>query len=388
MRLLTRVKCVMIVMVTIFLVACSGGNKQQQMPAIKVPVVKVIQQDVPLVVSFAGQIYSDADVGVASRVEGQVIGIHFKEGSRVKKGDLLYTIDPIVYQNKVDQAEGNLAEAQTYLVKAKSDLARIEPLAKINAVSQKDLQSAQAQVEAYESRVKAMLAVKNNAKTELGYTRITAPIDGVIGISQVQVGAYVGMMSSKVLNTISQTDLVKFRFAVSEKDYLKFISLAEDAKEKERKLATEMTLTLSDGSIYPYKGKFHFADRQIDPTTGALLMEAIFPNPDRFLKSGMYGKINFEIGIQTGAMLVPLSSVTEMQGNYLIQVVGDSNKVVQKPVKPSSIVANAYIIESGIELADKVIMGGSMIIRNGMVITPEPVEWTVGVTTPSLEKSK
>ncbi len=388
MRLLTRVKCVMIVMVTIFLVACSGGNKQQQMPAIKVPVVKVIQQDVPLVVSFAGQIYSDADVGVASRVEGQVIGIHFKEGSRVKKGDLLYTIDPIVYQNKVDQAEGNLAEAQTYLVKAKSDLARIEPLAKINAVSQKDLQSAQAQVEAYESRVKAMLAVKNNAKTELGYTRITAPIDGVIGISQVQVGAYVGMMSSKVLNTISQTDLVKFRFAVSEKDYLKFISLAEDAKEKERKLATEMTLTLSDGSIYPYKGKFHFADRQIDPTTGALLMEAIFPNPDRFLKSGMYGKINFEIGIQTGAMLVPLSSVTEMQGNYLIQVVGDSNKVVQKPVKPSSIVANAYIIESGIELADKVIMGGSMIIRNGMVITPEPVEWAVGVTTPSLEKSK
>ncbi len=189
MRLLTKMKSVMVFTVVIFFVSCSGGKKQQQMPAIKVPVVNVIQQDVPLVVSFAGQIYSDADVGVASRVEGQVVGIHFKEGSRVKKGDLLYTIDPIVYQNKVDQAEGNLAEAQTYLIKAKSDLARIEPLAKINAVSQKDLQSAQAQVEAYESRVKAMLAVKNNAKTELGYTRITAPIDGVIGISQVQVGA-------------------------------------------------------------------------------------------------------------------------------------------------------------------------------------------------------
>ncbi|MCE1166781.1 MAG: efflux RND transporter periplasmic adaptor subunit [Sphingobacteriia bacterium] len=388
MRLLTKMKSVMVFTVVIFFVSCSGGKKQQQMPAIKVPVVNVIQQDVPLVVSFAGQIYSDADVGVASRVEGQVVGIHFKEGSRVKKGDLLYTIDPIVYQNKVDQAEGNLAEAQTYLIKAKSDLARIEPLAKINAVSQKDLQSAQAQVEAYESRVKAMLAVKNNAKTELGYTRITAPIDGVIGISQVQVGAYVGMMSSKVLNTISQTDVVKFRFAVSEKDYLKFISLAEDAKEKERKLATDMTLTLSDGSTYPHKGKFHFADRQIDPTTGALLMEAIFPNPDRFLKSGMYGKINFEIGIQSGAMLVPLASVTEMQGNYLIQVVGDSNKVVQKPVKPASVYSNAYIIESGLELADKVIMGGSMIIRNGMFITPEPVEWSVGATSPSLEKGK
>lgn len=134
----------MILLTTATYVGCSGGDQQQKMPAIKVPVVSVMQRDVPLLVSFAGQIYSDADVGVASRVEGQVVWIHFMEGSRVKKGDLLYTIDPIVYQNKVDQADGNLAEAQTYLVKAKADLARIEPLAKINAVSQKDLKSAQA----------------------------------------------------------------------------------------------------------------------------------------------------------------------------------------------------------------------------------------------------
>lgn len=368
----------MILLTTATYVGCSGGDQQQKMPAIKVPVVSVMQRDVPLLVSFAGQIYSDADVGVASRVEGQVVWIHFMEGSRVKKGDLLYTIDPIVYQNKVDQADGNLAEAQTYLVKAKADLARIEPLAKINAVSQKDLKSAQAQVEAYEFKVKAMLAVRNNARTELGYTKITAPIDGVIGISQVQVGSYVGMMSSKILNTIYQTDQVKFPFAVSEKDYLKFVSMSQDAKENTRKPLTDMTLTLSDGSIYPYTGRFHFADRQIDPTTGALLMEAIFPNPDRFLKSGMYGKINFEIGVQSGALLVPLASVKEMQGNYLIQIVGDSNKVVQKPVKPASVFANAYIIEEGIDLKDKVIMGGSMIIRNGMVINPEQVEWSVG----------
>lgn len=378
MKLLSRLTSVLILLTTATYVGCSGGDQQQKMPAIKVPVVSVMQRDVPLLVSFAGQIYSDADVGVASRVEGQVVGIHFMEGSRVKKGDLLYTIDPIVYQNKVDQADGNLAEAQTYLVKAKADLARIEPLAKINAVSQKDFKSAQAQVEAYESKVKAMLAVRNNARTELGYTKITAPIDGVIGISQVQVGSYVGMMSSKILNTISQTDQVKFRFAVSEKDYLKFVSMSQDAKEKTRKPLTEMTLTLSDGSTYPYNGRFHFADRQIDPTTGALLMEAIFPNPDRFLKSGMYGKINFEIGVQSGALLVPLASVKEMQGNYLIQIVGDSNKVVQKPVKPASVFANAYIIEEGIDLKDKVIMGGSMIIRNGMVINPEQVEWSVG----------
>ncbi len=207
--------------------------------------------------------------------------LNFKEGSIVSKGQLLYTIDPLPYQAKVNQAEGVLAESKAKLAKAKSDLDMIEPLAKMNAVSQRELAYARSAFNAANAQIKASEASLENARIELGYCRITAPISGLIGISKVRVGDYVRPGAISVLNTISDLGDVRVRFTISEQEFLRIFREINKKDSNLKGVGQSISLKLSDGSIYPQKGKVSFADRQIDPTTGAITFEAAFPNPDK-----------------------------------------------------------------------------------------------------------
>lgn len=244
------------------------------------------EQNVRLESEYTGQTFGQSDIQINPRVDGVIESLNFKEGSIVSKGQLLYTIDPLPYQAKVNQAkvnqaEGVLAESKAKLAKAKSDLDMIEPLAKMNAVSQRELAYARSAFNAANAQIKASEASLENARIELGYCRITAPISGLIGISKVRVGDYVRPGAISVLNTISDLGDVRVRFTISEQEFLRIFREINKKDSNLKGVGQSISLKLSDGSIYPQKGKVSFADRQIDPTTGAITFEAAFPNPDK-----------------------------------------------------------------------------------------------------------
>lgn len=239
------------------------------------------EQNVRLESEYTGQTFGQSDIQINPRVDGVIESLNFKEGSIVSKGQLLYTIDPLPYQAKVNQAEGVLAESKAKLAKAKSDLDMIEPLAKMNAVSQRELAYARSAFNAANAQIKASEASLENARIELGYCRITAPISGLIGISKVRVGDYVRPGAISVLNTISDLGDVRVRFTISEQEFLRIFREINKKDSNLKGVGQSISLKLSDGSIYPQKGKVCFADRQIDPTTGAITFEAAFPNPDK-----------------------------------------------------------------------------------------------------------
>ena len=207
--------------------SCKDKKEVQAAAPLEVPVVQVMQQDVALESEYTGQTYGESDVEIRTRVEGWVLSMHFKEGSMVSRGQLLYTIDPLPYQNMVDQASAALAEAQTGLIKAKNDLERIEPLAAIGAVSQRELVAAQAQNDASKSKVESCEASLRNARIQLGYCRVVAPISGIIGISSVKVGDYVSPGPQFVVNTVSSIGNIRVRFTISEKEYLRITRLVQ-----------------------------------------------------------------------------------------------------------------------------------------------------------------
>ena len=239
------------------------------------------EQNVRLESEYTGQTFGQSDIQINPRVDGVIESLNFKEGSIVSKGQLLYTIDPLPYQAKENKAEGVLAESKAKLAKAKSDLDMIEPLAKMNAVSQRELAYARSAFNAANAQIKASEASLENARIELGYCRITAPISGLIGISKVRVGDYVRPGAISVLNTISDLGDVRVRFTISEQEFLRIFREINKKDSNLKGVGQSISLKLSDGSIYPQKGKVSFADRQIDPTTGAITFEAAFPNPDK-----------------------------------------------------------------------------------------------------------
>ncbi len=343
-----------------------------EIAAPEVPVASVLVKDVPLTQEYVGQTLGESDIQIRARVQGFLTGFHFKEGSKVKKGQLLYTIDPLPYQTKVDQAKGQLASAEANMVQAKSDLDRIIPLAKINAVSQRDLVAAQGKYDASIGSKDAAMAMLRNAQIELGYAWISSPLDGIIGISQYEVGDYVGGMDSKYLNTVSNTKSVRVRFSVSENEYLDFRKRIGGAKGE--KMDWSVDMILSDGSIHPQKGIINLANREIDPATGTLTMEALFPNPDELVRPGQFAKVRFVVEMRRGAMLIPQRAVVELQGMYQVFVVGPDNKISVKMVKAGQRFGEYWIINSGLEATDKVALLGNAAIRPNSVVRPVPVK--------------
>ena len=353
----------------LLILSCKKEEAKQAL-APEVPVAPILQQDVAITREFVGQTYGGSDIEIRARVQGWLTGLHFKEGAEVKKAQLLYTIDPLQYQTKADQAKGQLAEADAVLVKAKSDLDRIRPLAKMNAVSQRELVSAEGQYNAAVARKQAAAAGLENAQIELSYTRVSSPLDGTIGISHGQVGDFVGSINSMILNTVSSVNSVRVRFSISEREYLDFRKRVLGGEKLDR----EAELILADGSLHPQKGMINLANREIDPATGTLTVEATFPNPEKILKPGQFARVRFVAETLKNAMLVPQRAVIELQGSYQVYVIDKENKVQIKIVEAGERYGDNWIITKGLEPADRVALLGNAIIRVNSVITPVAIK--------------
>lgn len=361
------------------LLSCKKEAPPQPKP-LEISVTTVLQQDVKIESEYTGQTFGQSDIQINPRVDGVIESVNFKEGSFVTKGQLLYTIDPLPYKAKLNQAEGNAAESQALLSKTKSDLDMITPLAKMNAVSQRELVSAKSAYTASIAQIKASDASVQNAKIELGYCRIVAPISGLIGISKVRVGDYVRPGAVSILNTISDLGDVRVRFTMSEQEFLRLYREFKKSDSPLKGSGASVSLKLSDGSTYPQTGTVSFSDRQIDPATGAITFEAAFPNPDKLLRPGQYAKIALLTDIRKDAIVIPQRAVIEVQGIYQVYVLGNDNKVQMQIVKPGPAIKNGYIIEEGLKPGDKIALGGTSLLKNGSVITPKIVQWQLGDT--------
>ncbi len=355
--------------------SCKGKETQAVIP-MEVPVVKVMQQNVALESEYTGQTYGESDVAIRTRVEGWVLSMNFKEGSMVKKGQVLYTVDPLPYQNQVDEAAAAVADANGRMIKAKNDLDRIQPLAAIGAVSQRELVSAQAAFTSSKAMVESDEAALRNAKIELGYCNIVAPITGMIGISKVKVGDYVNRGPQFDVNTVSSMDNVRVRFTISEKEYLRITRLMQQTGSKMGDRGDVVEMFLADGTLYHLKGKMNFANREIDPSTGALTLEAGFTNTDNILRPGQYVKLRLVTEFRDKALLIPQRAVNEMQGLFQVFTVGDSNKVNIKLIKIGPSYNMSYIVESGLTSQDRIVLGGTQLLRRGSIIKPIIKTWS------------
>lgn len=362
-----------------FLVTSSCKKEEApKMNPLEISVTEVLQQDVRLESEFTGQTFGQSDIQINPRVDGTIESLNFNEGSIVTKGQLLYTIDPLPYQAKLNEAEGNLASSKANLAKTKSDLDMITPLAKMNAVSQRELIYAKSAYDAALAKMKASEATLDNARIELGYCRIVSPITGLIGISKVREGDYVRPGALSVLNTVSDMGDVRVRFTMSEQEFLRIFREINKKDSSLKGAGQYVTLKLSDGSTYPQTGKVSFADRQVDPTTGAITFEAAFANPDKLLRPGQYVKVGVVTDVRKDALVIPQRAVIEMQGIYQVYVLGDSSKVQMQIIKTGPSFKDGYVVEEGLKKGDKIAMGGTSLLKNGSVITPKVIQWQPG----------
>lgn len=361
-----------------FLFACSEEKKAPPPPPPPdVSVIETKAQDISLYQEFVGQTSGFKDIAIRARLEGFLEGLHFQEGSAVKKGDLLYTLESQPFEEKVAARMSAVAEVETMLAKAKGDLERIKPLAKINAVSKSDLDAAVAAYEANLSSLEAAKATLRSAEIELGYTKITSPIDGIIGRTKAKVGDFVGKDPNPViLNTVSRVDTILVDFFITESQYLKIaphLERLEAAQETDMK--AEFDLILVDGSVYGHKGRPDFIDREVDTTTGAMLVQASFPNPEKILRPGQFAKVRVKGQVIENAILIPQRCVMEIQGLFNVFVVDSGNKVETREIKVGAKVGSLWQITEGLEPGERVIFEGLQKVRDGVVANPEVVDF-------------
>jgi RND family efflux transporter MFP subunit len=351
-----------------------------------VEVVQVEKKDVPIFGEWIGTLDGFTNADVRAQVTGYIMRQGYQEGAFVRKGQLLFEIDPRPFQAALDQAAGQLAQAKATLANAQAvqgrtelDVNRYTPLAKVQAASQQDLDNAiqnnlaaKATVATADAQIKTAEAAVETAKINLDFTRLTAPIDGIAGQAQLQVGALVNLSSGPV-TSVSTVDPIKVYFTVGEPQYLAWRERypTETSREAaDRNL--HLQLILADGSTYAREGTFYFADRQVSVSTGAIRIAGLFPNPGNILRPGGYGKVRAVIRVQQDALLVPQRAVTELQGGYQIAAVDAENKVSIRTVKVGDRFGNQWIIADGIKPGERVVAEGIQKVRPGMRVNPKP----------------
>jgi membrane fusion protein, multidrug efflux system len=362
------------------LIFSSCGKKEAPPPPpAKVKVVDVLQTTVPIPVDFVGQTYGYKDIPIRARVDGFLTGMYFKEGSTVKKGELLYTIDPEPLKAIEATKLSGLAEAQTRLVKAESDLKRIKPLAAINAVSQRDLDAAVAEFESAQARVEAEKSQVDYARINLSYTRISSPIDGIIGMTEAKTGEYVGKPPNPiVLNEVSSIDTILVNFSISESDFLNLMRLRQakmaDTSNIAKSQQAKISLVLSDGSLFNQPGRFNFANRQVDPETGTIMFQAAFPNPEKLLRPGQFARIKVIMEEVEGGLLIPQRCVKELQGIHQVYVINANNEIELKNITLGIKVGGMWMVENGLKPGESIVFEGLNLVRPGQKVQPEKVE--------------
>lgn len=362
----------------------SAQGAQQGTPDVEV--VQVQKEDIPIYAEWIGTLDGLVNADVRAQVTGYLLKQGYQEGAFVKQGQLLFQIDPRPFQAALDQAQGQLAQAQAALANAQAvqrrtelDVQRYKPLAEQQAASQQDLDNsvqnnlaAIATVETAKAQIKTYEAAVETAKINLDFTRLVAPIDGIAGQAQLQVGALV-TPGSGIVTSVSTVDPIKVYFTVGEPQYLAWRQrFPTEASRLEADKELRLQLILADGSTYPREGKFYFADRQVDQSTGAIRIAGLFPNPNNILRPGGYGKVRAVIRRQPGALLVPQRAVSELQGGYQVAVVGADNKVDVRTVTVGDRVDNRWIIASGLNAGDSVVVEGVQRMRTGVRVNPKP----------------
>jgi len=366
---------VFICIATPWLSACSKPQPTALPPPV-VEIAEVVQKDVPIIEEWVGTTDGLVNATILAQVTGYLISQNYKEGDNVKKGQMLFEIDPRPFQAALDQAKGNLLQMEATYRNAHADLLRQQPLFDSGAISKERLDSYVSADQAAEGRLLAAKAGVEKAELDLGFTKITSPIDGVAGIAKAQIGDLVGPAGqSKELTTVSTIDPIKVYYSITEQAYLrgmKGFGITDIASglEEAKKLQTE--LMLEDGSVYPHQGKFYAIDRQVDVRTGTLRFAALFPNPNYLLRPGQFVRVRVLVDTKKGALLVPQRAVTEFQGMYQVAVVGPENKVDIRSVKPGERYGSLWEIEKGLKPGERIIAEGLQKVKQGMPVNPKP----------------
>jgi membrane fusion protein (multidrug efflux system) len=422
------------VIIAVFVGRTSKPAQAAPVP-LQVDVVQVKQQDVPIYSEWIGTTDGMVNADIRAQVSGYLLSKAYTEGAFVRKGQLLFEIDPRPLQAVLNQAKGDLAKSESLVEQAISQLAQAEaqlaqansqraqaeanqrqtqlnvnkygPLLEQKAVTQQDFDNAfqandaaKAQVEVAKAQIKAATAAAQTAKSaivaakaqvqssqaavrtaelNLGFTRIFSPIDGIVGIALAQVGDLVNPTSG-ILTTVSTVDPIKVYFTVSEQEYLAYVQrnpTPADRTSAQRQLALQ--LFLADGTTYPHTGRFYIADRQVDPKTGAIRMAGLFPNSENVLRPGQYGRVRAATSIQNGALLIPQRAVSQLQGMYRVAVVGSDNKVTMRTITPGPTVGQMWIIQNGLKAGETVMVDGTQKVTPGATVAPRPFAGTLAV---------
>jgi membrane fusion protein, multidrug efflux system len=360
-------RCLLILfcLATLNMQACEKKKAEAPAPPV-VEVATVDQKDVPIYKEWVGALDGYVNAVIRPQVTGYLIKQNYREGELVRKGQTLFEIDPRTFQAELDQAKAQLSQQKARHETTKANLARIRPLAEKNAVSQKDLDDAVGSELSSRSSVEAAQAAVENAQLNLGFTKITSPVDGIAGIAKAQLGDLVGPNMQTELTAVSQVNPIKVYVNASEQEYL---SAREGNKNVE---SIPLQLILADGSVYPHKGKFALADRQVDPTTGTIKIGTVFPNPNNMLRPGGYGLLRAQMEVKKGAILVPQRAVGDVQGKNLVAVVGADNKVELRPVKVGGQVGSDSLISEGLKAGETIVVEGIQKVKAGMTVSPKP----------------
>ncbi|WP_186405759.1 efflux RND transporter periplasmic adaptor subunit, partial [Candidatus Accumulibacter aalborgensis] len=342
-------------------------EKPAAAPPPVVEVVTVAQQDVPIYMEWIGSLDGNVNAVIRPQVTGYLIKQNYREGDLVKQGQPLFEIDPRTFEAAVDEAKGLRAQQAARYETTRANLARIKPLAAMNAVSQKDLDDTTGADLSAKASLEAADASLRTAKLNLAFTKIASPVTGIAGIAKAQIGDLLSPSMPTELTTVSTVDPIKVYFNISEREYLK-IAGERTAASKPKPLA----LILIDGSFYPQPGTFFVLNRQVDPSTGTFKVAALFPNPDNLLRPGQYGKVRATMSVDKGALLVPQRAVTEIQGKYLVAVVAAENKVDIRPVSVGERIGSDWIISQGLQPGDQIIAEGTQKVRPGMTVNAKP----------------
>ena len=372
---------------SLFNIGCRDKSAQAgKLPAVDVEVVEVEQKDIPIYGEWIGTLDGLVNADVKAQVTGYLLQQAYTEGSFVKKGQLLFQIDPRPFQAALDQAKAQLAQAQAQLANAEAtqlqaqlNVNKYTPLAQEQAASQQDLDNAvqtnvaaKATVLNSKAAIQAAEAAVKSAQINLDFTRLIAPINGIAGQAQLQVGALVNT-SSSAITTVSTVDPIKVFFTVSEQEYLAFNRLyPTEATRQTQEKHMPLELILADGTTYAKKGRVSFADRAVNQNTGAIRIAGLFDNPGNILRPGQYARIRAATSIRQGALLIPQRAVSELQGTYQVAVVDNENKVSIATVKVGERAGPMWVIEEGLKPGDRVVAEGVQKVRPGAQVNPKP----------------
>jgi len=357
----------------IFLAGCNKSQASIATPVPEVEVATVEQRDVPVYSEWVATLDGYVNAQIRPQVSGYIIKQNYTEGSLVRKGQVLFEIDPRPFTAALDRAKGDLAQAQAQLGKSILDVERDTPLAEGKAIAKSQLDNeVQAKLGA-QAAVESAKAAVEQAELNLEWTKVTSLVDGIAGIAQVQIGNLVG--ANSILTSVSQVEPIKAFFPISEHEYLVAQSQGNSITSQHtiRFFGTAVELILADGRVYAQKGKVLLADRQVDANTGTIRIIAAFPNPGNILRPGQYGRVRVETNLQKGALLLPQSAVAQSQGSYQVAIVGSDHKVSMRTVKPGATVGTMWVIDEGLKPGEQVSAEGPQKLKEGTLVTPKPV---------------